>query len=644
LWPNRRTRTYYYLPFAVFLYFALSFTLHPASPLHTGQLMDPDDYMRLNEVINWLQSAHPFGAGWFDMGHPRLDPGGHVIVHWARLVDLPIALTMLPFIHFVGMQDAALIASFIVPPLLFIPLLFLMPALARPLIGKSHNDLSTVFLLFSPAVLMNFLPGRVDHHAWQIIVAAFGILALQRIVLCPRGWKLSIAVAIAFACGLWIGTEALPWVILFCACLALLAGWRGGIALRNAAVFGIALPLAVAIIMPIALLPAEYTSHALSWFSGADLVFAVLAGTVFIGGWVVSRQTECRNLRLGLMGALGFFAGMLFIYFTPDILTGAYADYDTFFNDTLVNNIGEAQPLAAAMRIDIYNPSSILHAILLFLHHAFVPCVALLVIGWNLLRGSRRAKTIWLIHGFFLLPALLMTIFWQVRVGWFAQIFSIVPITWLALRLWQCIGVRLTERKRFWAEIAAFILIAPLPVVLVPAILGSAHVYPDFLLFPAARAPVGCPLLHASAFLNSKYGDHPRLILSGANEGPELLFRTKHKVIAAPYNVDGNRDAFDFFNARDDHAALALARRRHVDLVLVCQRIPLFYAGLESAKSRLNAHLYMDSRGLLHVTSSKDHPAMIERLINDDIPAWLNPVEIPLDPDYLLFEVNWVRD
>ena len=43
--------------FVAFAFFVASIVLHPHSPLHTHVLSDPDDYMRLNEVINWLQSA-----------------------------------------------------------------------------------------------------------------------------------------------------------------------------------------------------------------------------------------------------------------------------------------------------------------------------------------------------------------------------------------------------------------------------------------------------------------------------------------------------------------------------------------------------------------------------------------------------------
>ena len=34
------------------------------------------------------------------------------------------------------------------------------------------------------------------------------------------------------------------------------------------------------------------------------------------------------------------------------------------------------------------------------------------------------------------------------------------------------------------------------------------------------------------------------------------MFRTPHSVLAAPYNVDGNKDAYDFFNSRDERKAV----------------------------------------------------------------------------------------
>ncbi|MDP9127116.1 MAG: hypothetical protein M3N08_02490, partial [Pseudomonadota bacterium] len=95
------------LPLVVFAYIALSFLYHPLSPFQTFTLSDPDDYMRLNEVINWLR-----GQGWYDLSQPRLSPGAHTVLHWSRLVDIPIAFMMLPLlkIRIFEMATAALVA------------------------------------------------------------------------------------------------------------------------------------------------------------------------------------------------------------------------------------------------------------------------------------------------------------------------------------------------------------------------------------------------------------------------------------------------------------------------------------------------------------------------------------------------------
>jgi hypothetical protein len=128
--------------------------------------------------------------------------------------------------------------------------------------------------------------------------------------------------------------------------------------------------------------------------------------------------------------------------------------------------------------------------------------------------------------------------------------------------------------------------------------------------------------------------------LSGANEGPELLFRTPHNVIAANFNVPGNKDVYDFFGARDDEQAEAIAKRWHADLVLVCRSFPLGYARLEHADLGKSAFFGLAHDGKLHIVSDLQHPTLIERLVRGPIPPWLKPVEIPGDKDYLLFEVQ----
>jgi hypothetical protein len=272
----------------------------------------------------------------------------------------------------------------------------------------------------------------------------------------------------------------------------------------------------------------------------------------------------------------------------------------------------------------------------------FLPLLGLIVVGWNIRYAKSRARFLWIAYGIFLLPAILLTLFWQLRVIYFAELYALAPVTWLVGHAWDRIGAALKGRPRFWAEIGIFVLIAPLPVLLIPDAVAGAKLYPDLALFPVTPANDGCDLRTAGEYLSAKdtYGDHPRVILSGINEGAELLFRTPHIVLSAPYNVRSNRDVLDFFDAREDASARAILKKDKVDLVLVCRGISYFYAGLGDREARLHASFSVDKTGHLQMVSSKDHPALIERLTSGQAPGWLKPVEIPGDKDYLLYEVK----
>ena len=542
---------YRFLPLAVFVYVALSFLYHPFSPFQTFALGDPDDYMRLNEVINWLQ-----GQGWYDLSHPRMAPGAHTVLHWSRLVDLPIAILAWPLIKPFGMMSAALVASFIVPFVMLWILLALLPTLTAPLVGENRANLAAVFLLFAPMTLFNFTPGRVDHHGWQILIAGFGLLSLERMTRSEDGWRLGVYSALAFAVGLWIGTEALPWLMLFIACLALGGAWRGGSLLRNGAVFGASLAVATLCVLPLALPFDQWSSRALSWFSLADVIFAALSGGMLILSWALGRLTKKTWLRVAVICGLGFCAALLYFYFLPDAMLGPFADFDDFNSTTALEHINEATPLMEAFRIDPYNHLTYARAAMAFIRYVLLPLIALIAIIVIIPKARAKEKLNWIFQGVFLLAAFLLTIFWQVRIGWFLQMFAIAPLTWVATAWWKKIERDLKGRPRFWAEISAFLILGPLPVLLLPSAVAGTNLYPDLLLFPAANGgEKTCNLKRAAEFIASPFGRYTYrhyTILSGANEGPELLFRTPHNVIAGNFNVPSNRDVFEFFNARDE--------------------------------------------------------------------------------------------
>jgi hypothetical protein len=104
-------------------------------------------------------------------------------------------------------------------------------------------------------------------------------------------------------------------------------------------------------------------------------------------------------------------------------------------------------------------------------------------------------------------------------------------------------------------------------------------------------------------------------------DGPELLYRTRHRVVGTPYhrNGAGILDTHDFFAARDAEVARRIAARRGIELVLLCPS---------------------GSERLFHTREGE--VTLLDRLATGAAPAWLRPLALPprLAEQYLLFEVD----
>jgi hypothetical protein len=69
--------------------------------------MSTDDAMRLVEVRDLIN-----GQGWFDLWQYRLDPPG-VLMHWSRVIDLPLTVSILLLKPLIGLHDAEAVTLFL---------------------------------------------------------------------------------------------------------------------------------------------------------------------------------------------------------------------------------------------------------------------------------------------------------------------------------------------------------------------------------------------------------------------------------------------------------------------------------------------------------------------------------------------------
>ncbi len=127
---------------------------------------DPDDALRLVQVRDLLG-----GQSWFDLTQHRIHPPAGVPMHWSRLVDLPIALTLAALKPLLGTALAERATLLIVP----LTMLLVLMAVAfkmtpRVGLGRGTSLLSVAMLGTSLGILIQFAPMRIDHHGPQILV------------------------------------------------------------------------------------------------------------------------------------------------------------------------------------------------------------------------------------------------------------------------------------------------------------------------------------------------------------------------------------------------------------------------------------------------------------------------------------------
>lgn len=634
---NRRT-----LSLAVFGFVVLSFALNPQSPIITHALSDPDDYMRLHQVANWLS-----GQGWFDTSVPRLvtgtgDAARHTIVHWSRLVDLPIAAVAAPFLPFFGMKGALLTASFIVPLLWLAGMLALLPILTRLLrpdaTGQRAASWTPVFLLCAPFLLFDLSPGRVDHHGAQAVMASLGLCGFALLMRGFRPRLAALCLAISLSCGLWIGTEALAWSLPLLLCAGVCAPLSDEPTRRGFALFGLLWPAITTLLLYLAL-PAPFTSGlALSWFSPAFLLLAVLGGAVFIGGYRLSRARTAR-VRLAAYGALGILAVVGFAFGVPAAANGPFADYHAFNATTGLQSISEAQPILSRLALDLRRPMTFAASGLIFAKLVFLPLLACAGCLWFARRaGNHATRLLWSAQGFLIAAPLTAALVWQARVDLFAQLFMLPALAVLFVGGRNALALRFNNRRLFATEILLFLILGPLPVVLLPSFAASRPVFPDIALFPANRGKPTCDLTPVLLALNDgeRLGKTAHRILNTGNDGPQLLFATRHEVIAANYDAPGNPAAYAALSAKNDEAARSAIAATGADLVLICKATPLLYVGKDYFSIN-RTQLTPGPDGKLRLVNTDAEQPLVRRLIDGQAPAWLKPIEIPDSSDYLLF-------
>lgn len=539
----------------------------------SGAFFDSDDAMRAVEVRDLLA-----GQSWFDMTAYRVDPPNGLFMHWSRVVDAPLAALD----HFLGLflsSETAERATRLVFPFALLAALLRLAAWNAAIFAGRGARLPAVWLaLLSGPMFLQFAPGRIDHHAPQIVLlmAALGCFLRGLDPAKARSMALSAAcMALSFA----ISLENAPFFVVMIAALPALFVLDGAKARAPLAWFAagalIAFPLAIAATVA----PARYFASACDAYSLVHIAAIIIGALGLLALAAAAQRLASPRGRAVAAGLAGGAVIATVVLVAPNCLGDPLGGLDPRLRDLWQSHVVESKPLFSLLEKSPNIVIAIALPVLLGLASA--------LIGAWMQDGAARRR--WLVVAGVIVAGFAAGL-WQVRVFSSVTPIAMVALAVAAVALAGRLGGALIPLARA-GLIGVFGLAAsPMGLALaLPTPPDAASQGPDFTcLSPAALAPLA--------------GLPPARIVAPVDMGAHLLAHTPHSVFAAPYhrNNHGNRVAIDAFLAEPAEAERIL-RDAGAELVIWCAG-----AKTASASARRAPH------GLAAALTKGEVPAWLE--------------------------------
>ncbi len=551
---------------------------------------DPDDTLRLVEVRDLMA-----GQGWFDLHQYRIDPPAAVLMHWSRIVDLPIALIVALLSPLLGREGAENAALILVPMITTGALMLVVARIALQSLGREVLPYCCLAIGLSPLLAAQLQPLRIDHHGWQIFAAVLAVLGLMP----GRERHGPVLAGLALAAGLTISLELLPIAAAFGAVFALrwlrdaqarwgfvrfMAALTGGLALLYLATHGLV----------------ENAIHCDAISPLHLATFAVLTA----GGLVVARfwpRTGVTTfLLLGLVGAAG--AGT-YLAMAPQCLAGPFGSLDPLVREFWYMNVLEGRPV---WELPWYRAIE-----------APLPGLVALTALALLIRGTSGETRIWWCEYLLITAACYLTGLAVWRSLAFVGALAAVPVGWLASRLMA----RMREAPETGAKLLAAVAVS---LVLVPGIpVKAAH-----MLLPERRPEIrvaGNATIAISDDATCPIHDYraqfarltPGTVLAPLDISPSIVESTPHSVVATGHHrgAEAMRDVVAAMTGSQEQAH-RIAAVHGVRYVMLCTAMSETY-----------------------ILARKWPDGFAAQLIRGQTPGWLRPVRIGAPPSIMLWEV-----
>ncbi|HMN73823.1 MAG TPA: hypothetical protein PKA55_18330 [Rhodoblastus sp.] len=545
----------------------------------TGAFGDTDDAMRMAQVRDLLT-----GQGWFDMAQHRLAPPEGSFMHWSRVVDVPLVALMKTFGLLLAPAQAEA-ATRLVFPLALLAGLYMAVAHVARLFGGRAVQIAAVGLAFATApFLAQFVPGRIDHHAPQIVLLMLASGAVLDALDASRAKAMWVA-ASCIALSLAISLENLPFFVVLAAIPVVAWVVRGAQTAPALRIFALGLIVALPVCFVATVGPARWTNTACDAYSAAHLVAGFAGACALLGLGFIGDKLATPAPRLAAAVALGLVPLAALALVAPACFGDPFVGLDPLVRAIWLDHVAEVQKL---LDLGATRPAA---ALMLGAPLALALVATLAAAAFS--QGVRRARLLALGA---LIAVGFMTTFWAVRVfssvAPLAAIGAAVAVVALAHRLAPAGPLRPLLATLFCLPFAPLSYAFALPGGAQDDGSRTAACLQPSAVAPLDAAPAG-------------------LVLAPIDEGSHLLAFTHHSVVAAPYhrNNAGNRLSIDVFMASPEEAR-KLAVASGADYLVAC---PLMQ------RTRIMAQ--------------RAPEGLAAALIAGRVPDWLEPMAIDAKPN-----------
>jgi len=503
------------------------------------QFADGDSFLRLLRVENLLATGD-----WHDVTIADANAPFGFDLHWSRPFDLMLLLLALPLAPIMGWHEAIQAAGVWISPVLHIATALAMLWALPPLIGRAGACVAAGLTATQISFLSFAVVGRADHHMVFpiVLMLALGFM-IRAFDTGERAQAGRAGMTVAF--GVWIGPEFMLLMTIFIAVCGVRWLFRSPAALivNKGFATGLAVGLAVALLL-------ERGGRVLAIEYDRLSLFHVACGAMVLMFWAVvegisARQPQLSVLRRIIAAAIGTIGiAMVIVLVFPGALGYPFADVDPAF-------------LRIQAAISDYAAATSPRSLLLYLGPVFF------ALPWACYRALGQDQR-W---SWFLVLVLLL-VFGGFTLGWlrwslYAVTFSIIVLADLLVILDHRLNARFTSPRR---------VLIKLPLI-IGLIFGTQAMA---LAVPSDKdtgAQISCPVDALSQWLEKTYpSGAPKTIVAAANFGPELLYKTRHHVLAtlSHRNTDGILDGYRMMISADIDAVRAMIELRQIDLIVIC--------------------------------------------------------------------------